>query len=341
MTATWGATTVLRVYFRLTGALPSTAFSEVNLFSIVGHADFNSLYVSYHMSSGCLILGPNVGGSIVGTTVLAVDTWYRLDLIWNYAVSGSYGFYINGVLQGSGISSITGDGTPPTQLRWGWQGTDVVATIDFDDLRIDDDAATFPLGAGYGGILTASTLTLASSPAVFVKDSGTTPIDTGDWLRLDDIPMSEGASFVRQTTGSSTQPGGSVTLGFSHTNTDTINAVTAVASYGAAGSAGNNSRQWVTANGVSTYIHGSASAQPTIGAAGPLYSRVPVSNGGVAWTDAMLDAATLRFGSGGGTDVNPVPRYNNFILEVDYSAPSGKAGPPPHWATRYKHLLGR
>jgi hypothetical protein len=32
----------------------------------------------------------------------------------------------------------------------------------------------------------------------------------------------------------------------------------------------------------------------------------------------MISGATFRWGTGTGTDVNPVPRMNNVILEVDY-----------------------
>lgn len=263
------------------------------------------------------------------TTVLATSsaltrgTYYRIDFRNNTSTSAHvYDVRIDGVSLYSG----TGGGSATAfvnALNFGCSVAQTAAHIFcFDDVAMSRTTGDFPLGDGYGGVVRPSSLTL-HTVGVFVQDATATAITTGDWARLDDADLTSTTDYIRQTTGSSDLTNGHPTVGFSNTATDAINGVRAILAYNAAGTQANTYRAWVRANSVDSYLHGSASTQPSIGVTALGYSSEQVANSGAAWTDAMLDGTVFRFGTGGGTDVNPIPATHAIILEVDYATTPG------------------
>lgn len=317
--STLGSSLVVRFYFRIDQA-PSIAGRILRITSNLDVYITTSRFVEVRNAVGAV--------EFTGTNALTVNTWYRLDVksdsatdVWSVQVTDASGTVMESVTDDAYGTAVGNAGS----LLIG--NIDAATmTVHVDDVAVSATMADFPLGAGYGGALLPASLTLASS-GVFVQNATATAIGTGDSTLIDDVPMDETTSFIRQTTGSSTQPGGSTKVNFVNASADTIQGVRAMVAYGAASTASNAWRMWVAANGVDTYLHGSSSTQPAIAAVGPVYAAVMVANGGVAWTDAMLDALQIFFGTGGGTDVNPVPRFNNALLEVDY-AEAVAARPP-------------
>lgn len=263
------------------------------------------------------------------TTVLATSAAltqgqvYRFDLRNNVSTSAhTYDVQIDGTTLYSG----TGGGSASGNVNAITLGCSVAQsgqhTFCYDDLAVSRTTGDFPLGDGYGGVLRPSSLVVATT-GTFTRETSATAIDSTDWARIDDTDITTTSDFIRQTAGSSNLTTGHPVVGFSHSNTDTINGVRAILAYAASANQACNYRAWVTANSVESYLHGSSSTQPTIGQTALGYSTEQVANGGVAWTDAMLDGLTFKFGTGGGTDASPNPYTHGFLLEIDYAPPSG------------------
>ncbi len=284
------------------------------------------------------------GAQLGGTYSITTGTWYRIDVRVQGGATGTFDVNINDTVLLSGATG-TFSATPLASIEL---GTSNPGTFDlsFDDVAVSATSADFPLGPGYGqGIKPKFPgLTLHSS-GTFVRDATATVITADDYTRLDDDPMGQTTDYIRQTGGSSTQPGGSVGVNFGtqETPANAANGVRAIAQYTAAGTQANNSRIWAAAQGVNTYLHGSASTQPTIGSTSQCFSTVQVANGGLSWTDARVDGVQIFFGSGGGTDVNPIPAYHAFMLEVDWPLESDPEPPPraQRYYSRYPQQVFR
>lgn len=313
---------VYRVYFRFVGSVPDDG-------KVIFRArDLNRAYdirIAYDSTSGCgeVWIGGVAQG--VGSTVLSAGTWYRLDVRWT-ATSATHtvDWQINGVAQTSrSAGGLTGTDPRSVQLGHGLGGGSATYNVDFDDLAVSATSSDYPLGPGVGGLLLPSSLAL-HSVGTFVQSGTQNAITTGDWALVDEIPMDEITTYIRQTVGSSDLTNGHPTIGFSNTDGRPINGVQAIAAYAAESTSANTMRMWARANSVDTYLHGSSSTQPTVGVDRDLatraFSTMQVDNGGVAWTDAMLDNTVIRFGTGAGTDASPAPDWFNFALEVDYSS---------------------
>ncbi len=338
-TVSTGLISVGRFYFRVASS-PTPAGGYIPFLAL--YEPTGAQYITsfqYDTDTQTISVRRGVGAAnYVPGVAINLDQWYRIDF-WvdcNVANAWKMKWQIDGVTQANpnadtaNYSSVSPVPASQFQLRYGsYYGNALTCQIDIDDVAFSGTFADYPLGAGYSAAILPSSLTLHST-GVFVQDASATVITTGDWARLDDAPIGETTDYIRQTTGSAAPTTGHPQVGFSNTVTDVINGVRAISQYGAAATGANASRQWVTANAVDTYLHGAAATQPTIGALGPVYATNQVSNGLIAWTDDHLDGLLIRFGTGGGTDVNPVPRYDAFMLEVDYV----ETPPPPFVARR-------
>lgn len=284
----------------------------------------NSMKIRLTTAGVLELRGGTSGGSAIDTgPTLSTDVWYRVEVrVDASGTTHTLAWSVDGTDEGTGLT-ITGQAaTAQTFVKYGGGGGNpVTGQISIDDVAVSATSGDYPLGAGYGAILVPDELTLGSG--TYVRDASSTAIDTSDWARLDDIPMSETSSYIRNTGGTSAPP----KAGFTNTSPDTINGVRAIAAYSAAGTQASNVRiAAVVNNGIWTYLHGSSSTQPSVGSTSTCYACVQVlTSGGTPWTDTLLDATHIEFGTGDGSDVNPVPRYNNFALEVDYVA-----APPGH-----------
>jgi hypothetical protein len=292
------AVSVGRFYFRFDGA-PSTTVR------------FANIGFELHLLTNREV---RIGASFATGIILDVDTWHMIE--WSHVDSTNV---VKVRINGTAVTDQSSANTPqPPHLG---QNAATGVTFDFDDVAVSHTEGDYPLGPGYSEAILPSSLAV-NTGGTYVQDASGTAITTGDWARLDSVPIDETTDYIRQTAGNNT-PSTNPSLGFANANTDDINGVQAHVAYGAAATQANAQRYYVTANGVDTYLHGTSSTQPTVGVVGPVYSSKQVDNGGVAWTDSMLDGLVFRWGTGTATDVNPVPRVNNMLIEVDYAESTG------------------
>jgi hypothetical protein len=279
----------------------------------------NAFNFRYNSTSNLLELTTGaVGTQTVRDSVAltADDTWHYIDFDFNVVANPwVYSWAFDGASQASGATIAL---AASALYRWRLGSFDnFTGTFDLDDVALSKTGGDYPIGNGFSELVKPSSLTPATA-GTFVRDATATAIDATDWARVDDQPFGDTTDYIRQTGGSSDLTNGHPTIGFSNTRTDAINGVRAWVQYGAASTQTNTVRSWVRANATDTYLLGTASTNVSVGAVGPLYRAAQVANGGVAWSDAILDGTVFRFGTGSGTDVNPIPRWDAFALEVDY-----------------------
>jgi hypothetical protein len=94
-------------------------------------------------SAGKVDLYDNTTLTVAGTTVLSVDTWYRIEVLYKQGVDQTCEFKINGTVESSMLKSYAG----ATEVAFGKVTNRNGNTVDFfyDDIAIDD--AVYP-GAG-------------------------------------------------------------------------------------------------------------------------------------------------------------------------------------------------
>ncbi len=115
-------------------------------------------------ATGHLLAQPVGVGSTVGTTVLAVNTWYRVSLSYYITNTTTYAFkiYLNGALEvTAGAGTLTNTATDTLQLRKGTAWGASKSTW-YDDLYVDTGASSSsqpdvdsPCVVPYGGLATA------------------------------------------------------------------------------------------------------------------------------------------------------------------------------------------
>jgi hypothetical protein len=319
------STVVGRIYFNVS-ALPAAG----SFASVWGHATSSSSATRfgfyYDRDAGTIrahateASATHLSSGIGASAAVTPGTWHRLDY---RIVSTGATWNIDWQLDGGSTISTSFVGTAAVSWNSGLVGGHINGNLNTTALYIDDVAisatsADFPLGAGYGGSMRPSSLTLHTN-GTFVQNATATAITTGDWALVDDVPpLTSTADYIRQTAQNTTTAGHPY-VGFNHSNTDTINGVAAYFGANSTANQGNTARIWAVANGVDTYLYGRAAANASVGATALRVSGAQLANGGVAWTDAMLDALIIRFGTGSGTDVTPNPQFQFFFVEIDYT----------------------
>jgi hypothetical protein len=162
--------------------------------------------------------------------------WVRIDFkITNISTTvATWEWSVDGVAATTATGSTVSAGGAVVNVTLGdTVASGVTKNLDYDDVALSVTAADYPIGPGYGGVVLPTSLTLHST-GVFVQDATATVITTGDWARLDEIPISETSTFIRQTTGSNNVTTGVPIVGFTNTVNDSINGVRLVTAYGAA-----------------------------------------------------------------------------------------------------------
>jgi hypothetical protein len=184
----------------------------------------------------------------------------------------------------------------------------------FDDMYINSTAASASNQTGRRGWASVKALRpnadVGTSPAGFTNSGGLTfgNATTGWFSAVDDPPpFSAGSTdFLGKSTASTVV----VELGFADTQVgETPTAVYVTAILSGATAASHDNRYTLRANGIdmTERVHTLLSSTPIVSTFGS-----DLASAGVAWTKALVDGTTLKWGSS--TDVSPNPKLNAAYL---------------------------
>jgi hypothetical protein len=139
----------------------------------------------------------------------------------------------------------------------------------------------------------------------FRNDDGTA-IDSNSWQRLDDVPMTSTADYVRQQANSGSSY---VEFGFQDTPETCIREISVVLAYHAAGSAANNGRTSIF-EGLTEALLFSGDMSQT----GLQYKSAVIMPAAGVWNQAALGGLVARMGYS--TDSSPNPYWDSIMVEA-------------------------
>lgn len=122
--------TVWRGYFRTTAAGNTTGF----VVALLAVDQNTGIKITFNASRQLVLTSSNSGETATGTTVLAVNTWYRLEVTYDSSTGlGAAAVYVNGNLD----STITETNGIPVTIDLCQHVRDSGADFFFDDIRVD------------------------------------------------------------------------------------------------------------------------------------------------------------------------------------------------------------
>ena len=145
----------------------------------------------------------------------------------------------------------------------------------------------------------------ASGAGSFRNDDGTA-IDSNSWQRLDDVPMTSTADYVRQQANSGTSY---VEFGLQDTPETCIREVSVVLAYHAAAKAADNGKTSIFEGATETVVFTGDMSQTTL-----QYKTAVVTPAAVTWNQAAVNGLVARVGYS--TDSSPNPYWDSIMLEA-------------------------
>ena len=298
-----GSTVVVRFAVRL-GSLPA---GTVNLFSATpGNGAVGSYPILlYEAGTDRFAVRWGTSGTVViGTVSPVAGTWYVVELRAAVTSTHTLEWRVDGVDQPTASTSQAS--TTLVGISLGTGSTSVTYTANFDDMIISRTAADYPIGNGKVLALAPNGMGTSLNPTYF-RDNDGSSIDANSWARVDDVPATSTADFVKQTAANGT---GYVEFTFANTAETCINAVGAVAAYHSSASGTNVGKTSVFNGTTESIVYSGSMGVTTLG-----YKRAVVSAGSGAWTSSLVNALKARVGYS--TDSSPNPYWDALLLEYD------------------------
>jgi Tfp pilus assembly protein PilX len=306
-------TIVLRFSIQL-AALPS---ADASMFM----ANFNGgkLIAGYYKAStGKWALtfassSANFGVAFVEGPTVTAGTWYDFDLRLVNANPRTAEWQVNGTPY-STISSSEAAGT--SIIQWQFGNTNIAPSTDvtmyFDDMMASDRSSDYPLGDVKIAPLLPNGMGTHNDATRF-QDNDSTAIDAASYQRIDDIPQTSTADYVKQISYSTGAE--YATFTFQDTTETCIRGASLVAALHSASTASNNIALNSVTSGFNFNIFAADPSETTLRYAQGMVSANGVPGGG-PWTQAAINSIEARFGMS--TDVNPVPFLDAVLLEYGY-----------------------
>ncbi len=258
-------------------------------------------------------------GSLTGTpavvessSTVSAGAWYVIDV--RYAV-GSATHSVDWRIDESAQPTASAAGASDTveAVYFGTGGTASTYTAQYDDIIFTGASTDYPLGPGGVHLLKPNGMGASVGAANFQEEDGTA-IDANSWTRLDDVPATSTADFVRQQTTSGTSY---VELTYEDTTQSCIRAVwgRSLFHYSGTNPASNakasffdSTRESIIQQGDSWNSNLDTLSRQTTAVVQPLSAP---------WTQAALNGLVGRFGYS--IDASPPPMLDALLLE--YEAP--------------------
>ena len=247
-----------------------------------------------------LVLGASIATSAVP---VSAGTWFLIDLRYDLRANTHVGDWrVNGAPQ----PQVSRSATPATAngLGIGATGNASVYTANYDDLFVATQAAAYPLADSRIVPLVPDS-TGPAGTANFRNNDGTV-ISADSWQRLDEVPMTSTADYIRQQANSGTSY---VELGLQDVTVTCIREVSAVLAYHAAATSADNGKTSIFDGPTETPVFSGDMSQTAL-----QYKSTVVTPGAGIWSQAAVNGLVARVGYS--TDSSPNPYWDAIVLEA-------------------------
>jgi hypothetical protein len=235
---------------------------------------------------------------------VSAGTWYLIDLRYDLSANLNVGDWrVNGVAQ----TQVSRSATPATAngFALGATANASVYTANYDDLFVATQPTAYPLEDSRIVPLAPSSMGTSVGGDNFRNNDGTA-IDANSWQRLDDVPMTSSADYVRQQANSGTSY---VEFGLQDTLETCIRSISAVLAYHAAGTAADNGKASIFDGTTESVVFSGDMSQTAL-----QYKSAVVAPAASIWTQGALNGLVARVGYS--TDTTPNPYWDSIILEA-------------------------
>ena len=248
-----------------------------------------------------LVLGASSASSSAGVTP---GIWYVIDLRYDLSANTHLGDWrVDGVTQ----TRLSRSASPTTANVFGMGAVAnaSVYTANYDDVAVATQATAYPLEDSRIVRLVPDSMGTSLSAENFRNNDGTA-INPNSWQRVDEVPMTSTADYIRQQTNSSSSY---VEFGLQAPTETCIRDVSAVLAYHAAGSAADNGKTSIFDEASETVVFGGDMSQT-----GLQYKSAVVTPATATWNQAAVSGLVGRVGYS--TDSSPNPYWDAIVLEA-------------------------
>jgi hypothetical protein len=295
-----GGVVVARLGIRL-ASLPAADVTE--LLSVDAAAG-NDLRLGYDAAAQRLTLRFGGAAAASASTAAVAGTWYRLDLRATLNTNPrTADWQLDGTAQTA--ASWAGAASTGSNVRLGSTVLADAYTANYDDILVSTTGGDYPIGEGKVVALLPDGMGTNSNPGDFRHDDNSV-LDAATWQRLDEVPMSSLADFVRQRT---TNTASYVELTVGNTAETCIAAISGVFDQDATGGGTDHGKTSVFDGATERVIYDGAMDVAVL-----TYRSAIVAPAAAPWSTASVNGLRIRFGFS--NDANPDPHWHAFILEL-------------------------
>jgi hypothetical protein len=248
-----------------------------------------------------LTLGASTASS-AGT--VTAGTWYVIDLRYDLRNNPNLGDWeVNGVAQGQVTRAAAA--STATAFALGATANPSIYTANYDDIFVANQPNAYPVGDGKVVRLLPDGVGTHNTPGNFRNDDGTA-INATSWQRLDEVPMSSIADYVRQQANGA---GSYLEFSLANTSETCVREISAVLAYHSANTTANNGKASVFDGATESIMLSGDMSVATI-----QYASVIATPATAPWSQTAVNALLTRVGYS--TDTNPNPYWDAIMLEV-------------------------
>ena len=246
-----------------------------------------------------------VGASTaLSASTVSAATWYVIDLRYDMRSNPNLGDWrINAVAQ-SQVSRVAA-ATTANGFGLGATANPSVYTANFDDIFVADQPTAYPVGDGKIVGLVPDGVGTHSGSGNFRNDDGTA-VNATSWQRLDEVPMTSVADYVRQQANSGTSY---LEFTLANTTETCIREISAVLAYHGASNAADNGKASIVDSATESIVFSGDMGSNAIH-----YANAIATPASAPWSQATVDALLARVGYS--TDTSPNPYWDAIMLEV-------------------------
>lgn len=299
------ATIYTRFYFRY-GTKPSS--NNEPIYAAVSTAPATKLEIRIDSSGQILAYDSALSLLGTGSTVLAQDTWYRIEVLSGTGAAANYEVRIDGTteLSGTANQTVTNHG----RMQFGKVANRNGNTVNFyyDDIAID--LAAFP-GAGQIEVMVPDG---DGSAVTWTVGAG----GGADWENVDELPHDTATSYLLSTLVSGNASLVTLESATSAGISGTINAVKNGIIRNRNGGSNGSINTRVRSGGTNSDTSGGSATASAIAITGAVLTTDPST--GSAWTTSGLDGVEIGILENSTTNAS---RWTAGYLSVDFTPSAG------------------
>jgi hypothetical protein len=244
------------------------------------------------------------GSSSQSANTVSAGTWYVIDLRYDLRANPHLGDWrIDGVSE----AQVSRAAAPTTANAFalGTTTTPSVFTANYDDVFVADQPTAYPVGDGRVVRLVPDGVGTHSTSGSFRNNDGSA-INATSWQRLDEVPMTSIADYVRQQAANA---GHYLEFTLANTGETCIRELSAVLAYHSATNTTNNGKASVFEGATESVMFSGDMSNVAI-----QYASAIATPATAPWSQLALDGLLARVGFS--TDISPNPYWDAIMVEV-------------------------